>query len=238
MMSSNFPSLSRYPLELLDEELDELDEEELDGLDDEEELDELDEEDELEELDEPDELDELEDELWLEELEDATWLDEFWDETELDELPDETELHEELLDEELLTLLLLLLVLSAEEETDVVLYDEDPLLEENVLAVQNACSLLSTCTAAMIAPPTFKVSRLNRRVAKISGVSAPANILEAAGANGKSIQANFRSRGDGVEPSFWLGDDVDLSFPFQDVLPIVQGTFGEGFPNFGTAVGL
>jgi hypothetical protein len=137
-----------------------------------------------------------------------------------------------------LTLLLLLLVLSAEEETDVALYDEDPLLEENALADQKVCSLLSTCTAAMIAPPTFKVSRLNRRVAKISGVSAPANILEAAGANGKSIQANFRSRGDGVEPSLGLGDGVDLSLPFQGKFPMVQGAFEEGSPNFGTVVGL
>jgi hypothetical protein len=137
-----------------------------------------------------------------------------------------------------LTLLLLLLDLSADEETDVALYDEVPLLEENVLADQNACSLLSTRTAAMIAPPTFKVSRLNRRVAKISGVSAPANMLEAAGANGKSIQANFRSRGDGVELSFGLNDGVDLSLPFQGKLPIVQGAFEEGLPDFGTAAGL
>jgi hypothetical protein len=93
-----------------------------------------------------------------------------------------------------LTLLLLLLVLSEEEETDVVLCEEDIWLEENVLAEWNACSLLSTRTAAIIAPPTFRVRRLNRIVARTSGVSAPAKILEAAGANGKSIQANFKSR--------------------------------------------
>jgi hypothetical protein len=137
-----------------------------------------------------------------------------------------------------LTLLLLLLVLSAEEEADVALYDEDILLEVNVLADQNACSLLSTCTAAMIAPPTFRVSRLNSRVARISGVSAPAKTLEAAGANGKSIQANLKSRGDGVEPSLGVGDGVDLSLPFQGKLPMVQGAFEEGLSVVGTAVGL
>jgi len=111
-------------------------------------------------------------------------------------------------------LLLLLLLLSAEEETDVTLFEEDTLLEENILADQDACSLLSTRTAAIMAPPTFRVRRLSRRVAKISGVSAPARILEAAGANGKSIQANFRSRGDGVGFSLGLDGGVGLSLPF------------------------
>jgi len=108
-------------------------------------------------------------------------------------LLDETELQEELLDTELLTLLLLLLLFSAEEETDVALYDENTLLEEHALAAWDACSPFSTRTAAIIAPPTFRVKRLNRKVARISGVLAPARTLEAAGANGKSIQANFKS---------------------------------------------
>jgi len=99
-------------------------------------------------------------------------------------LLDETELQEELLDTELLTLLLLF---GAEEELDDALYDE------NALAVWDACSPFSTRTAAIIAPPTFRVKRLNRKVARTSGVLAPARTLEAAGANGKSIQASFKS---------------------------------------------
>lgn len=135
-------------------------------------------------------------------------------------------------------LLLLLLLFSAEEEPDVALYEEnilldekalaeedalldqkplaeeDILLEENVLAEKDVCSPLSTCTAASIAPPTFRVRRLKRRVARISGVSAPDKALEAAGANGSSIQANFRSRRDGVGPPLGSDDDVDPSLPF------------------------
>jgi len=182
------PAPLRYPLELLDEGL--LEEEE---LLDEEELDELDDEEleeELEELDD-DELEELDEE----EFDDA--------------LLDETELQEELLDTELLTLLLLLLLFSAEEDTEVALY------EENALAEWDACSPFSTRTAAIIAPPTFRVKRLNRKVARISGVLAPARTLEAAGANGKSIQANRKSWGVGVGG---LGSGIDLPLPFQGKL--------------------
>jgi hypothetical protein len=118
-------------------------------------------------------------------------------------------LHKELLEDELLTLLLLLLLLSVEEEPlayvevafpkddifleEDVLPEEDMLLEENVLDKEDASSRLCTSTAAITAPPTFRVSRLNNNVARTLGVSAPAKALEAAGANGKSIQANRRS---------------------------------------------
>lgn len=118
-------------------------------------------------------------------------------------------LHEELLEEELLTLLLLLLLLSEEEEQlayvevavpeediffeEDVLPEEDMLLEENVLDEEDASSRLCTSTAAITAPPTFKVRRLNNSVAMTLGVSAPAKALDAAGANGKSNQANRRS---------------------------------------------
>lgn len=120
-------------------------------------------------------------------------------------------LHEELLEleEELPTLLLLLLLLSDEKEplvfVDVALSEEDTfceedlwpeedmLLEENTFEEEDTVSRLCTCTAAIAAPPTLRVRRLNKNVARTFGVSAPANALDAAGANGKSIQANFRS---------------------------------------------
>ncbi|CAD0093008.1 unnamed protein product [Aureobasidium mustum] len=208
--SENYQSITQaylpppcYPLELLDEEL--LDEE----LPDEELLEEelLDEEDELdeEELDE----DELDDELLDDELEDELDEEELDDEELDDELPDETLLHEELLDEELLTLLLLLLPLSDEAEplalanqalfdedmfcVEDVLPKEDMLLEENVLYEEDASSPLCTCTAAIITPPTLNGRRLNNSVARTLGVSAPARALDAAGANGKSNQANRKS---------------------------------------------
>jgi hypothetical protein len=68
-------------------------------------------------------------------------------------------------------------------------------------------------------------------------VSTPAKTLDAAGANGKSIQANFKSRGDGVESSLGLCDGVDLRLSFQGKLPMVNGALDEGFVDGGTAVG-
>lgn len=69
----------------------------------------------------------------------------------------------------------------------------------------------------------------------IAGVSAPARALEAAGANGRSLQASRRSSGDGFDGfGFSVGGDTPRGLAFVGMLLERNGPLGAGL---GFAVG-
>lgn len=81
------------------------------------------------------------------------------------------------------------------------------------------------------------MKRLRRSVAMIAGVSAPARALEAAGANGRSLQASRRSSGDGVDGfGFSVGGDTPRGLAFVGTCMLLErnGPLGAGL---GFAVG-